>query len=99
MIKHVVLFKLVAFDDKATKIEKLNEIKSALEGLPPKIKEIISLEVGLNVNSVEAYDIALTVGVDSMEALEIYAKHPDHMACSGIIRPVLESRSCVDFKI
>ncbi|WP_066630362.1 Dabb family protein [Labilibacter marinus] len=99
MIRHIVLFKLQPFESEVAKTEKLNEIKDALDALPAKISEIISLQVGLNANPAEAFDIALTVDVDSLEDLDIYAKHPDHVAVGGIIRPILESRSCVDYII
>ena len=97
MIRHVVLFKLQDFESEANKMEKLNEIKDALEALPAKIDVIKALEVGLNANAAETFDIALTVDVESLEKLEVYAKHPDHVAVGGIIRPVLESRACVDY--
>ncbi len=99
MIRHIVLFKLQAFDSESAKTEKLSEIKTALEALPPKIDVINRLEVGLNANPNEEYDIALTVDVDSLEALEEYSKHPDHVAVGGIIRPVLDKRACVDYQM
>ncbi len=98
MIRHVVLFKLQSFESDSAKTDKLNEIKSALEALPTKIDVIKALEVGLNVNPNEEYDISLSVDIESMDALDIYAKHPDHVAVGGIIRPVLDKRACVDFE-
>ena len=99
MIRHVVLFKLQAFESEVAKNQKMDEIKSALEALTAKINVVKKLEVGLNCNPDEAFDIALTVDVESLETLEVYAKHPDHVAVGGIIRAVLESRSCVDYKL
>lgn len=99
MIKHLVLFKLKAFESETSKTEKISEIKSCLEALPAKIDVIKALEVGINMNPKEDYDIALRVEVESMEALEIYAKHPDHVACGTILRPVMHSRACVDYQI
>ncbi|TLX76982.1 Dabb family protein [Labilibacter sediminis] len=98
MIKHVVLFQLKTFASETKKVEKLNEIKSALEALPQKVDVIRSLEVGLNANEAEEYDIALSTTFDSMEDLDIYAKHPDHVTVGGIIKAVLEKRACVDFE-
>ncbi|SMO58963.1 Stress responsive A/B Barrel Domain [Saccharicrinis carchari] len=99
MIKHLVLFKLKAFATEAAKTAKLNEIKKSLEALPATIKVIKSLEVGINVNPDEDYDIALSVEVETMDDLEIYAKHPDHVACGAILRAVMQSRACVDYLI
>ncbi len=99
MIKHLVLFKLKAFESEAAKTEKIGEIKKCLEALPAKIKVIKGLEVGINMNPIEDFDIALRVDVESMEALEIYAKHPDHVACGAMLRPVMQSRACVDYMV
>ena len=99
MIKHIVLFQLKPFESKETKDAKLAEIKSGLLGLIDKVSVLKSIEVGLNTNPAEQYDIALTTTFDSMEDLEIYAKHPDHVAVGKIVREVLEARSCVDYII
>ncbi len=99
MIKHVVLFQLQEFESAEAKNAKLNEIKSALEALPPKIKEIKSLTVGLNANPDEQYDIILEATFNNLEELDIYAKHPDHVAAGAILRAVLEKRACVDYEI
>ena len=40
MIKHIVLFKLKAFDSEAEKQAKMNEIKTQLENLLPFIPEL-----------------------------------------------------------
>ncbi|MGQ1785518.1 MULTISPECIES: Dabb family protein [unclassified Saccharicrinis] len=97
MIRHAVLFKLQEFESNAAKNDKMNELKSALEALPAKIDVIKRLEVGLNINPAEEFDIALMVDVDSLETLDIYNQHPEHVAVSKILRPVLTSRSCVDY--
>jgi len=99
MIRHTVLFKLQEFDTTEAKQNKLDELKSALEALPAKIDVVKALSVGLNVNPVEAFDLALVVDVDSLEALSSYNTHPEHVAVGKILRPVLASRSCVDYEI
>ncbi|GAF01767.1 Dabb family protein [Saccharicrinis fermentans] len=99
MIRHTVLFKLQDFDTEEAKLNKLNELKSALESLPAKIDVVKGLVVGLNVNPAEKFDLALVVDVDSLEALALYNTHPDHVAVGKLLRPVLESRSCVDYEI
>lgn len=98
MIKHIVLFQLKPFESKETKDAKLAEIKSGLLGLKEKVSVLKSIEVGLNCNPAEQFDIALTTTFDSMEDLETYAKHPDHVAVGKIVREVLEARSCVDYE-
>lgn len=100
MIKHVVLFKLKAFENAAAKADKLNEIKIALEGLLGKIAELKSITVGINCNENESFDFALETTFDTMETMDIYAKHPLHVGVvTDIIKPVAESRTCVDYVI
>ncbi|WP_439181642.1 Dabb family protein [Carboxylicivirga taeanensis] len=98
MIKHIVLFKLKSFDNEALKSAKLTEIKDGLLALEDKIDALLSIEVGINCNPNETFDIALTTTFNSLKELEIYAQHPDHLAVSKILREVLEERSCVDFE-
>ncbi|MCQ2195284.1 MAG: Dabb family protein [Paludibacteraceae bacterium] len=98
MIKHVVLFKLKEFNSPIEKQNKMKQIQMGLTCLKAIIPEILSIEVGLNTNPKEKFDIALTTTHKSMEDLAIYANHPKHLDISKIIREVLEDRSCVDFE-
>ncbi len=98
MIKHIVLFKLKSFENEALKTAKLNEIKEGLLALQGKVDTLLSIEVGLNCNENETFDIALTTTFNNLDDLESYAKHPDHVAVGKIVREVLESRSCVDYE-
>ncbi len=99
MIKHIVLFQFKQFESESAKKAKLEEIKEGLEALPAKVDVIKSLSVGLNVNPAEQYDLALETTFNNLEELDIYAKHPDHLAVGKIIREILEKRACVDFEI
>ncbi len=97
MIKHTVLFKLKEFSSSEEKTRKINQIKLALLNLKTIIRELQNIEVGINENPKEQYDIVLVTTHNSMEDLEAYAVHPSHQAVSKIIREVLESRACVDY--
>lgn len=98
MIKHIVLFKLQEFASLEEKDRKMQEIKSALETLPSIITEVKSLSVGITCNPNESHDIALETSFNSLEDLDIYAKHPDHVAVVKIIKPVVVNRACVDYE-
>lgn len=98
MIKHVVLFKLKEFATPTEKLNKMRQIKMGLENLRTIIPEISSIEVGLNTNPKEKFDISLITTHKTMEDLAAYAGHPHHLSVSKIIREVLEDRSCVDFE-
>ena len=97
MIRHIVLFKLKEMaSDK--KLDIMNRFKSALEALVGRIDVIRSMQVGLNINPNEAFDIALTCEFDNMDDLATYATHPEHVAAGKIIAEAKESRSCVDYE-
>jgi hypothetical protein len=98
MIKHIVLFKFVAFESEREKNDKLKEIEKALYSLKGKIDCLLSIEVGINVNPNEVFDMALTTTFNSMEDLDKYAKHPDHLEVAKLIGAVKADRACVDFK-
>jgi len=96
MIRHIVLFKLKAFDTSEQKEAKMQEIKTALENLAPLIPELKRIEAGINRNENEQFDISLLTEFNSMEDLHTYAIHPEHVAVGKIVREVLEARACVD---
>ena len=59
MVKHIVLFKLKDEAPADVKLAAMNSFKAAIEALPAKISVIRKIEVGLNINPAEAWNIAL----------------------------------------
>lgn len=99
MIRHIVMFKLKEFATPADKSVKMQEIKTSLEALIGKIDVLRQIRVDFNVNPAEAWDIILTTELDSLEDVNTYANHPEHVAVSkGIIGPVKADRACVDYE-
>lgn len=99
MIKHIVMFKLKAFETPAEKEAKLQEIKDKLEALIDKIDVLRSIRVDFNCNPEETWDLILTTELDTLEDVAAYANHPQHVAVSkGIIGPVKADRACVDYR-
>jgi hypothetical protein len=84
------------FDSTEERIKKLSSIKDDLENLTKIIPEIKLLKVGINMNPNEQFDLSLLSEFESMKDLEVYAKHPDHVAVGKVIREILDARSCVD---
>ena len=82
MIKHIVTFKLTGTP--AERKEIANKFKDALMALPLTIDVLKSIEVGINENPSESWDIVLTAVVEKMEDVEIYAKHPLPHSSPGI---------------
>ena len=96
MIKHTVMFKLHGSEELRRKIAE--DFKAALLALPEKIDCLQSMEVGINVNPAEDWDVVLMAVVPSMADVNTYAKHPAHVAAAAILGPYKEARACVDFE-
>lgn len=97
MVKHIVSFKL--HGDPQTRLDAARRFKDALLALPEQISVLQSMEVGLNANPQESWDVVLTAVVPTMTDVEVYAKHPAHVAAAAIIAPLKEARACVDYEI
>ncbi|MFR3328680.1 MAG: Dabb family protein [Odoribacter splanchnicus] len=96
MIKHIVLFKL---EESEHKNVRLQEIKDRLEALVQVIPELKEMQVGINVNPKEKWDLSLEVVVTDLQALEVYANHPAHQEIvKTLIAPVKVDRACVDYR-
>ena len=96
MIKHTVMFKLHGSEELRRKIAE--DFKAALLVLPEKIDCLQSMEVGINVNPAEDWDVVLMAVVPTMADVNTYAKHPAHVAAAAILGPYKEARACVDFE-
>ena len=96
MIKHIVCWKL----KEENKEENCRKIKQMLEDLIPVIKEIKSLEVGVNFNfSENSFDLCLVSEFESAEDLEKYKVNENHVKVSKFVRSVIEDRISVDYNI
>lgn len=99
MVKHIVLFKLKDQVPSEEKLRVMNLFKEAIEALPVKIPVIRKIEVGLNMNPAESWNIALYSEFDTLEDVKYYATHPDHVAAGKILAETKESRACVDYEV
>lgn len=100
MIKHIVMWKLKDQANGKTKLENAEIIKREIEALKDEIKEIVEIEVGINiVNDPQAYDLVLYSEFKSNDDLDIYQNHPSHVKVAGFIANVRESRVVVDYQI
>ena len=101
MIKHIVLWKLKESSEGKSKAENIQIMKSMLEGLPAKTGGCIrTLEVGVNLkDSAESADITLYSEFNSLEDLERYTKHPEHMKVAEFIGKVRSERRVMDYSV
>lgn len=95
MVKHIVSFKFTGSRDERLAVAEA--FRDALMALPAKIDVLESIEVGINENAAEDWDLVLTALLPDMESVGVYAKHPDHVAAASIMAPRLEARACVDY--
>lgn len=100
MIRHIVMFKLKEFQTPAEKEAKMREIRERLEALKDKIDVLRMIRVDFNCNPEETWDIILTTELATLEDVNTYANHPEHVAVAkGIIGPVKADRACVDYEV
>lgn len=95
MVKHIVTFKLKGTAEERRLVAE--NFKAALLSLPEKIEELQSMEVGINENPGEDWDVVLTAVVPTMADVEVYAKHPAHVAAAALLSGHKDSRACVDY--
>ncbi len=96
MVKHIVSFKLRGTADERRAVAE--KFKAALEALPAVIEPLQSIEVGINANPAEDWDVVLTAIVPTMADVAVYAKHPAHVAAAGLLGANKEARACVDYE-
>ncbi len=97
MINHVVLFKLKDYSAEQ-KAEVLAELKGMLLGLKDKIEVLKFIEVGENyVLDSKSYDLALLSHFDSVEDLDVYRVHPEHLKVVARVGETTVERAAVDF--
>jgi hypothetical protein len=94
MVKHIVFFKLEDNSQAACL-----EVKERLLSMKNHIEVLQHIEVGINFAKEDrAYDIALLTDFESIEDLDIYAKHPFHQDIITFIKSVAISSKVVDYK-
>lgn len=96
MVKHIVMFRLGgSSEDRRAASE---AFRDALLDLPRVIDVLEGMEVGVNSNPSEHWDVVLTATLPDMASVQTYACHPAHVAAAAIIAPLKEERACVDYE-
>jgi hypothetical protein len=99
MIKHIVMWKLKAFAEGASREQNAKILKTELEALKKKIPLIRHIEVGINMAPSEAaQDVALYSEFANEKDLDSYQKHPEHLRIADFAAKIRESRAVVDYK-
>jgi len=97
MIRHIVLFKMTpgtSKEDTASLADSLKALEEKTEGL---MKEcVVAFDV---VRSDRSYDLLLDSVFDSLENLQKYQVHPEHLKVVEKIKKICSSTAKVDYEI
>jgi hypothetical protein len=101
MVKHIILWTLNPELSEEEKQTVKKGIKAGLEGLVGKVPGLIDVKVNISGRLASSNaDVMLDSTLESEEALQGYAKHPEHVAvANGKVRPYTVQRACLDFEI
>lgn len=96
MVKHIVTFKLTGTPEERAHVAAA--FRDALLALPSQIDVLQSMEVGINENPAESWDVVLTAVVPTLADVAIYANHPAHVVAAGLLAGHKADRACVDYE-
>lgn len=100
MIRHVVMWRFEENAEGKTRLQNMEYIRDRLMALLPIIPEIKRMEIGFDVlHSDMSYDMILLTEFDSLDDLNYYKNHPDHVAVSQYVAKVRTSRVVCDCEI
>ena len=93
MLKHIVMWKFKENEEENMKLflEGLNKLK----GIIPEIK---NMETGININPKNDYDAILISEFETMEDLEKYKNHPEHVKVSALCKEIRLDRQAIDYE-
>ncbi len=95
MIRHIVFFRF----KKEVDVTGKDFLAKELYQLKGKISQVRSIEVATDVGLKEnSYDMVLNTLFSSMEDVEVYALHPDHLAVIGLIKEMCDSAVKIDYE-
>lgn len=95
MIRHICMFKLQE-ENKKSNLEEALKRTSILKEIP----QIRNFEVVVNSDKAPEsnYELSLIFDFDSMDDLNEYQKHPNHIEFGNFIKSVRENRACIDYE-
>jgi len=100
MIRHVVMWRFKKVGEGRTKQENMEIVKERLYALPAIIPEIKRMEIGFDITGGDvSMDLMLLTEFESVEAMKIYAEHPEHLKVSKYVKSVVETRVVLDCEI
>jgi hypothetical protein len=97
MIKHIVMWK-VAGETREEKLESVQKLKSAFDGITNVIPGLTRVEIGVDISRIDyACDVVLYSEFESQAALENYTTHPVHLKLKSELAGLRVARFQVDY--
>ncbi len=78
--------------------ENMKKFIKGLNNLKLIIPEIKYMETGININPNNQYDAILISEFETMEDLEKYKNHPEHLKVSSLCKEIREDRQAIDYE-
>lgn len=99
MIRHIVMWKLKNFPKAEIKTLNISRLKDELYHLKKEIIHIKALNVGINLNPENEYDIVLESEFDNINDLLLYQNHPAHLRLVKYLKTISDLKAAVDYEI
>jgi hypothetical protein len=97
MIKHIVMW-TVAGETKEEKLESIQKVKTAFDGITNVIPGLTRVEIGVDFSRIDyACDVVLYSEFESQAALDNYITHPAHLKLKDDLAGVRVARYQVDY--
>lgn len=93
MIKHIVMWQFKQGEE-----ENVKKFLDGLMKLKDIIPQLVSVETGVNINPDNKFDAVLITEFCSMEDLETYKNHPEHIRVSNLCKSIRIERQAIDFE-
>lgn len=99
MIRHLVLWKLVA-EDPGEKAQIIAELSRRFSALLPIIDGTQRIDIRADLGATAGnWDVVLDADYVDAAALDFYQTHPQHLEVAGYVRSVIRERACIDFEV
>lgn len=99
MVKHIVMWNFIEELNEEQKNEAIEIIRHNLEVVKACAGGVVELEVLKNELPSSNKDIALISLFESVEALNAYQIHPEHVKAASYIKTVTCNRVCFDYVV
>ena len=97
MIRHLAMFTIVD-EKKAQKDALLAEAAEKLAPLVGVVPGLRSIEVHSDELGEGNYDFVIIATMDDIEAVKVYATHPEHVKAAAFIGTFRDQRAVVDYE-